>query len=290
MNRRLLARAALATLTTTFAAGLIAAPAHAAGPGPTPAPQASDVNAARALAACDPQGTTSSDASVATRLNATLGAKMRGYMSAYRVSCARMVIKAVYDRGLDSRAAVIAIATTIVETSIDNISEELDHDSLGLFQQRASWGTRAQRLDPTWSANAFLNKMISKYPNNTWRTAPVGEVCQAVQVSAYPDRYQPQAADAQLIVNEIWPLVSTPVDGRLYREPDGTIAVIVGGAPVRFSSMAELTASGYGSAAISGVPAGWLGRLPQVPRDGSFLRNAGNGGIFVVVGGAKYGL
>ncbi|WP_285780848.1 M23 family metallopeptidase, partial [Microtetraspora sp. NBRC 13810] len=84
--------------------------------------------------------------------------------------------------------------------------------------------------------------------------------------------------------------VTTPVDGRLYREPDGTIAVIVGGAPVRFSSMAELTASGYGSAPISGVPAGWLGRLPQVPRDGSFLRNAGNGGIFVVVGGAKYGL
>ncbi|WP_285780862.1 hypothetical protein, partial [Microtetraspora sp. NBRC 13810] len=30
--------------------------------------------------------------------------------------------------------------------------------------------------------------------------------------------------------------------------------------------------------------------MPQVPRDGSFLRNAGNGGIFVVVGGAKYGL
>ncbi|PZG01952.1 hypothetical protein C1J01_47725, partial [Nonomuraea aridisoli] len=135
---------------------------------------------------------------------------MRGYMSAYRVSCARMVIKATHDRGLDPRAAVIAIATTIVESSIQNISEEVDHDSLGLFQQRASWGTASQRLNPTWATNAFLDKMIRLYPNNSWRTAPVGEVAQAVQVSAYPDRYQVQAGDAQILVNTILPYVSGP--------------------------------------------------------------------------------
>ncbi|MEO3808497.1 VCBS repeat-containing protein [Sphaerisporangium sp. B11E5] len=166
-------------------------------------PKASDVNAARAVAPCDPAGPTGTDAALATELNGKLGAKMRGYMSAYRVSCARMVIKAVRDRGLHPRAAVIAITTTIVESSIDNISVELDHDSLGLFQQRASWGTREQRLNPTWATNAFLNKMQSKYPNGSWRTAPIGEVCQAVQVSAYPDRYQPQAGDAQIIVDTI---------------------------------------------------------------------------------------
>ncbi|MED7924481.1 VCBS repeat-containing protein [Nonomuraea sp. LP-02] len=175
---------------------------------PDPRPTtASDVTAAYQLAACDPNGPTSTDASLATQLNSSLRAKMRGYMSAYRVSCARMVVEAVHDRGLDPRAAVIAIATTIVETSIQNISEEVDHDSLGLFQQRASWGSRAQRLDPTWATNAFLNKMIKLYPNNSWKTAPIGEVCQAVQVSAYPSRYQPEAADAQLIVNAILPYV-----------------------------------------------------------------------------------
>ncbi|WP_329427444.1 hypothetical protein OG339_45225 [Streptosporangium sp. NBC_01495] len=290
MNRRLLSHAALAAMTVMVSAGLIAGPAHAAEPSPTPVPHASDVNVARALAACDPRGTTPSDASVATQLNGTLRAKMRGYMSAYRVSCARMVIKAVHDRGLNPRAAVIAITTTIVETSIDNISEELDHDSLGLFQQRASWGSRDQRLNPTWAANAFLNKMISKYPNNGWMTAQIGQVCQAVQVSAYPDRYQPQAADAQLIVNAIWPMISAPVEGRLYREPSGTIAVVAGGAPVRFSSMEELNASGYEGAPFTNVPAGWLNTLPQSPRDGTYLRNAADGGISVIAGGAKYGL
>ncbi|GAA4208346.1 hypothetical protein GCM10022252_73370 [Streptosporangium oxazolinicum] len=290
MNRRLLSHAALAAMTVMVSAGLVAGPAHAAEPSPTPVPHASDVNVARALAACDPRGTTPSDASVATQLNGTLRAKMRGYMSAYRVSCARMVIKAVQDRGLNPRAAVIAITTTIVETSIDNISEELDHDSLGLFQQRASWGSRDQRLNPTWATNAFLNKMISKYPNNGWMTAPIGQVCQAVQVSAYPDRYQPQAADAQLIVNAIWPVLSAPVEGRLYREPNGTVAVVAGGAPVRFTSMDELNASGYEGAPLTNVPAGWLNTLPQTPRDGTYLRNASGGGISIITGGAKYDL
>jgi hypothetical protein len=31
-----------------------------------------------------------------------------------------------------------------------------DHDSLGIFQQRPSWGTAAQRLDPVASTNLFL--------------------------------------------------------------------------------------------------------------------------------------
>ncbi|MEV0630697.1 FG-GAP repeat domain-containing protein [Nonomuraea wenchangensis] len=187
------------------ALGLSTYPAMAAEPEPTVS-----INAAYQLAACDSNGTTSTDAALATQLNSTLKAKMRGYMSAYRVSCARMVIKAVRDRGLAPRAAVIAIATTIVESSIQNISEEVDHDSLGLFQQRASWGTRTQRLNPTWATNAFLDKMIRLYPGDRWKTAPVGEVCQAVQVSAYPDLYQVQAADAQIIVDTISAALSKP--------------------------------------------------------------------------------
>lgn len=86
------------------------------------------------------------------------------------------------------------------------------------------------------------------------------------------------------------PPVVTPVDGHLYREPDGTIAVIVGGAPVRFTSMAELTAAGYGGASLTSVPAGWLNHLPQDPPNGSYLRDYADGSIYVIVGGAKYGL
>ncbi|MEU7857617.1 tachylectin-related carbohydrate-binding protein [Nonomuraea sp. NPDC049141] len=211
MNGRLRAFLSQAAVAATAVISLCAiASPSAAALDPEPEVSASDVTAAYQLAACDPGGTTSTDAALATQLNQTLDDKMRGYMSAYRVSCARMVIKAVHDRGLEPRAAVIAVTTTIVETSIQNISEEVDHDSLGLFQQRATWGSKSQRLDPTWATNAFLNKMLREYPNNNWRTAPIGDVCQSVQGSAYPDRYQVQAGDAQLIVNAIWPYVSGP--------------------------------------------------------------------------------
>ena len=93
-----------------------------------------------------------------------------------------MVVAAVHNRDLQPRAAVVAITTTIVESSIQNISDEVDHDSLGLFQQRASWGSAAQRLDPAWATNAFLDRMVRLYPNESWASAPVGEVCQTVLV------------------------------------------------------------------------------------------------------------
>jgi hypothetical protein len=153
--------------------------------------------------ACDPAGTTLADAELATHLNALLHRDMHGNMSAYRMSCARRIFEATQARHLHTRAAVIAITTSIVETHLSNVSVELDHDSLGLFQQRASWGTRAQRLDAVWATNAFLNKMLHLYPGDAWMTSPIGEVAQDVQVSAFPARYQVQAADAQIIVNAL---------------------------------------------------------------------------------------
>jgi hypothetical protein len=199
---RTFARRATTAALTVFAITALSPSAHAESR--QDEPPAGVLSAAYETDPCDPSGTTGRDATLATQLNNTLTAKMRGYMSAYRVSCARMVVKAVRDRGMAPRAAVIAVATVIVETSLQNISEEVDHDSLGLFQQRASWGSAANRLNPIWATNAFLDKMVREYPNNSWNSAPVGEVCQAVQVSAYPDRYQVEAGDAQKIVNALW--------------------------------------------------------------------------------------
>ncbi|MFC5834026.1 hypothetical protein, partial [Nonomuraea insulae] len=179
----------------------LATPAHATTPDE---PLVGEVTASYATAACDPKGTTGADAAIADRLNSVLTAKMDGYMNAYRVSCARMVVKAVRDRGLAPRAAVIAITTTIVEASIQNVAETVDHDSLGLFQQRATWGSVEQRLNPIWATNAFLNKMVRIYPDDSWKQEQVGDVCQAVQVSGYPERYQPEAGDAQKIVDALW--------------------------------------------------------------------------------------
>ncbi|PRY30576.1 hypothetical protein [Pseudosporangium ferrugineum] len=84
-------------------------------------------------------GPTAGDQAIADFVNPRLSAKMRNAVSAYTASCLRAVVTAAQNRGLAKRAAVIAITTAIVESSIRNISEEVDHDSLGIFQQRASW-------------------------------------------------------------------------------------------------------------------------------------------------------
>jgi hypothetical protein len=109
-------------------------------------------------------------------------------------------------RGLAKRAAVIAITTAITESSLHNYTEAVDHDSLGLFQQRPSqgWGTPAQLTDPVYATNAFLNAMLRKYPNNSWMSGDIGAICQRVQVSAYPDAYSVEVHDAQLLANALW--------------------------------------------------------------------------------------
>jgi len=63
-----------------------------------------------------------------------------------------------------------------------------DHDSLGIFQQRPSWGTAQQRLDPVTSANLFLDRLLAK---PLWNKAKVWVVAQQVQASAYDGRPRP---------------------------------------------------------------------------------------------------
>jgi hypothetical protein len=74
-----------------------------------------------------------------------------------------------------------------------------DHDSLGLFQMRpaAGWGSVAQLMDPTYQAAAFYGGADG--PNDGsprglldvphWDALSLGEAAQAVEISAFPDRY-----------------------------------------------------------------------------------------------------
>jgi hypothetical protein len=153
---------------------------------------------------CRPGGPSREDTALAARIGPRLHGALRGNMTPGRVCCARRVVEATEARNLPRRAAVIAVTTTIVESTILNVTGG-DRDSVGLFQQRATWGTRAQRLDPKWATDAFLNAMLQAYPNWSWLTAPIGEVCQKVQRSAFPARYQPQAPDAAIIVYALAP-------------------------------------------------------------------------------------
>ena len=90
-------------------------------------------------------------------------------------------------RGLPARAATIALATALQESSLINLDHG-DRDSLGLFQQRPSqgWGTAEQVTDPVFATNTFYDHLV-KVPNYT--ELPVTQAAQAVQRSAFPDAY-----------------------------------------------------------------------------------------------------
>jgi hypothetical protein len=77
-----------------------------------------------------------------------------------------------------------------------------DHDSLGIFQQRPSWGTAAQRMEPVASTNLFLGRLLS-LPN--WQAAPPWLAAQSVQASAFADgsNYRAQMDRAISILNVV---------------------------------------------------------------------------------------
>jgi cell wall-associated NlpC family hydrolase len=94
-----------------------------------------------------------------------------------------------------------------------------DHDSLGLFQMRPStgWGTVADLMDAEYQAAAFYGGPTG--PNagsprglldiDGWQQLPKGAAAQAVEVSAYPDRYAAYQPVAEAILGAIATGMST---------------------------------------------------------------------------------
>ena len=121
-------------------------------------------------------------------------------LDAEQVANARIIIEVGRSRGVPDRGIAIALATAMVESWIRNLDWG-DRDSLGLFQQRPStgWGTDVEVRDAYRAAAAFFGGPDD--PNGPltrglldvagWESMGFGEAAQAVQVSAYPDRYAP---------------------------------------------------------------------------------------------------
>ncbi|MEU4360341.1 M23 family metallopeptidase [Promicromonospora sp. NPDC023987] len=94
-----------------------------------------------------------------------------------------------------------------------NDGDASDHDSLGLFQMRpaAGWGTVEQLMDPRYQARAFFGgadgpntgspRGLLDIPN--WQNLPKGAAAQAVEVSAFPDRYAAYEPVARTILTNL---------------------------------------------------------------------------------------
>lgn len=125
--------------------------------------------------------------------------------------------------GVNREAVIIALMAALTESTLrqlantgtypesgdyDNDGNGSDHDSLGLFQMRpqSGWGTVAELMDVGYQVEAFFGGPTGpNYPSPRglldipgWESMDRGEVAQAVEVSAHPDRYtnwEPVALD-----------------------------------------------------------------------------------------------
>ncbi|HWV50623.1 MAG TPA: M23 family metallopeptidase, partial [Microbacterium sp.] len=100
-----------------------------------------------------------------------------------------------------------------------NDGDGSDHDSLGLFQMRpqSGWGSVAELMDPEYQARAFFGGPTG--PNHPsprglldipgWEQMDKGEAAQAVEVSAFPDRYRNYEPVAETIITTLT-TASTP--------------------------------------------------------------------------------
>lgn len=130
--------------------------------------------------------------------------------------------------GIDTRGVTIALMAALTESTLRQLANTgtypesgnypndgngSDHDSLGLFQMRpqAGWGTVADLMDTTYQARAFYGGPTGpNYPSPRglldipgWQQMDMGAAAQAVEVSAYPDRYQNYQPVAEAILTAL---------------------------------------------------------------------------------------
>lgn len=84
-------------------------------------------------------------------------------LTASQLENARLIIGIGRNRGRSLRDIKIALMTGMQESKLRNLSYG-DRDSLGIYQQRAGWGTAKQRRDPAYAINAFY-KELEKFKN-----------------------------------------------------------------------------------------------------------------------------
>lgn len=117
-----------------------------------------------------------------------------------RLGNARLIAQIGREMGAPDDAIKIALATALVESDLQNVNHG-DRDSLGLFQQRPSqgWGTAQQVMDPSYAARQFFTRLL----RSNWQRMNPGAAAQAVQRSAYPQRYGERYGEAMAIFNQL---------------------------------------------------------------------------------------
>ena|GEM_PF-6771367 len=105
--------------------------------------------------------------------------------------------RAIQDSNADSLVALSLFEAGIVESGLKNLDYG-DADSLGALQERVSIYGAQQAMNPYASAMRFIGQAQGKEPWN----GTAGQLAQAVQVSAFPGRYDQVQAQARQYVGD----------------------------------------------------------------------------------------
>lgn len=141
-----------------------------------------------------------------TRLENTEGFDLNAMTPAQEEN-ARFIIAVAAGHGISSFGTKIALATAITEAWLHNYGPQVDHTSGGLFQQQTAtgWGTYDQVRHKKLAIDAFFG--LAEHTSNPglldlvpdYKTRSLGDAAQSVQRSAYPDRYEQHAAEAEAL-------------------------------------------------------------------------------------------
>jgi hypothetical protein len=118
---------------------------------------------------------------------------------------ATTIVRQALGHRMGVRSAVIAVATAMQESMLQNIDYGTG-TALGLFQQQpdSGWGTPAQVTNPVYASRAFLSALQRHQASDpAWARQPLWANAQAVQNSAFPQAYAKWESQAASLVRHI---------------------------------------------------------------------------------------
>jgi hypothetical protein len=141
--------------------------------------------------------------------------------------------------GLGRPGVLLGVLTANVETDLRNLPGG-DRDSVGLFQQRAPWGSFEERHDPVTATTMFFQGGKGGQPGVFsivgWETVDPGVVMQRVQQSQFSAGTSPQYATKLA-------MAVAATDALMAGQPSTTAAAVTGPTSITIGPLAPATVS-----------------------------------------------
>jgi hypothetical protein len=150
------------------------------------------------------------------------------YTTALAMGADAVVLLALFETGIvESGFKTYANPKVPESMAIPHDAVGSDHFSVGFLQQQVpGWGTAAQCMDPAHATRSFVRKAMElRHGHPSW---DAGRLAQAVQVSAFPDRYGQQAVAAKALIDQVASTLNLLKEIEMFGVVHGRSAMYVG--------------------------------------------------------------